>query len=289
MRIARVGHADTDAVPIHRVLTPEPRPTADVPYHHDRAPAGQKYLVLDRTVVPGSPIFVVLRRIDHVPADDPPRWLDPHEHDCNSFYVFLGDEPDLTGLHAVATIGDLTFPVASPAAVLIPPRALHHYWYTAGSGWYIQVTLKPDYVGSLVPAEEWGRAPPSPRLESVYQPARPVPDGWRLIDDALFDAPGLRLDAVDLAAPERPAPAVAADLVWLDIVIGHRGTRPMFRLTCHGHDSGDGAPLTAPGAVLHVGATARIRRLAGGGLIVRLVPDAPFDRAGARPPPAELA
>jgi 2-isopropylmalate synthase len=272
------GLTGAGAAPIHRVLVPEPRPTSDVPYHHERAPAGQKYLILDRSVVPGSPFSVVLRRIDHVPADDPPRWLDPHEHDCNSFYVFLGDEPDLTGLHAVATIGDLTFPVASPAAVLIPPRALHHYWYTSGRGWYFQVTLKPDYVSSLVPAEEWGRAPPSPRLAGVHQPARPAPGGWRLVDDVMFDAPGLRLEAVDLDAPERPTAAVAADRVSLDVVIGRGGARPTFRLACHGHDADGGTPVAAPCSVLHVGGTARIRPVAGAGLIVRLVPDAPFDR-----------
>jgi hypothetical protein len=248
-----------------------------VPYHHERAPAGQKYLVLDRSVVPGTPFSVVLRRIDHVPADDPPRWLDPHEHHCNSFYVFLGDGPDLTGLHAMAAIGDLTFPVAAPAAVLVPPRALHHYWYTAGSGWYLQVTLHPDYVGSLVPAQEWGRAAP-PRPESVHQRARTAPGGWRLVDDGMFDAPGLRLGVDDLAAPARPTAAVGPDGVSLDVVIGRAGARSTFRLGCHGDA---GTPLAAPCAVLHVGATARIRRVSGAGLIVRLVPEAPFDR-GAR-------
>jgi len=254
----------------HRVIVPEPRPTSDVPYHHDRAP-GQKYLILDDGVVPGSPIYVALRRINFVPPDQP-RWLDPHEHRCNSLYVFLGDEPDLTGLQAMATIGDLTFPIRSPSAVLIPPRILHHYWYTSGSGWYFQITLSPDYSSSLVPPDEMGRGTGQvPHLDAVYQLASGDSSRQVLISPQAFVSPGLTVTAGSSFGLDR-SESIAENGVCLDVILGHASEPATIKLSCHG----DASRLTSPCAVLHVGDVPRFTAPSGGLLMVRIQPDAPL-------------
>jgi 2-isopropylmalate synthase len=98
-------------------------------------------------------MYVALRRVDGVPRE-PPRWLDPHRHRCNSFYVFLGDGRDLSGLEGVVEIEDGRWMVKAPAAVMIPAGALHHYWLLRGSGWYFQITLSPTYEVSLLAPDE---------------------------------------------------------------------------------------------------------------------------------------
>jgi hypothetical protein len=255
----------------HRVLVPEPRPTSDVAYHHDRAP-GQKYLILDDGVVPGSPVYVALRRINVVPPDQP-RWLDPHEHHCNSFYVFLGDGPSLSGLQAMATIGDLTIPINSPSAVLVPPWIAHHYWYTFGSGWYFQITLSPDYSSSLVPPGEMGRGTgTAPHVDDVYQVASA--DGSRqvLISPELFESPGLAVTVGDPSSLNAHSESFVANGVCLDVVLGHASEPATIELNCHG----DATQLTSPCAVLHVGDVPRFTKPQGNLLLVRIQPDAPL-------------
>jgi hypothetical protein len=265
----RRGMAPTTRTGWHRIIVPEPRPTSDVPYHHDRAP-GQKFLVLADSVVPGSPIYVAARRVDWVPPEAP-RWLDPHEHDCNSFYVFIGDGPGLTGLEAMATIGERTFPVASPSAVLIPPYTLHHYWMTAGAGWYFQITLRPEYVASLVPPDRLGQRP-APPIEAIHQPARRQAASWHFIGPEVFAGPGISLDVVEVAgaaASLRPLPPAA---FCLDVVLG-RGSQPLAMQ----YASGDGpVRVAAPGALVHVGERPVMTAVEGAGLLARMVPEAPF-------------
>ena len=257
----------------HRVIVPEPRPTSDVPYHHDRAP-GQKFLVLADSVVRGSPIYVAARRVDRVPPEIP-RWLDPHEHDCNSFYVFIGDGPRLSGLDAMVTLGEVTFPVTSPSAVLIPPYTLHHYWMTAGAGWYFQITLRPEYTDSLVPPDALGQRP-APTLEEIYQTARSQPRGWRFIGPEVFSMPGVTLDVTELAgggAPMAPLPPAA---FGLDVVLGRGGSGLAVDYAC----GATSARLEAPSALVHVGERPVVTAPEGSGLLARIVPDAPFRTNG---------
>lgn len=262
----------TMTAPRSWVIVPEPRPTPDVPYHHDRAP-GQKYLILADSVVPGSPIYVALRRINEVPPEAP-RWLDPHGHTCNSFYIFLGDAADLSGLQAMATIGDLTFPIAAPATVLIPPRTLHHYWYTAGSGWYVQVTLTPEYTDSLAPAAEMGQSAPNRIvLDSVYQPARRRDGEWELVTDGVFAAPGITMHTSTLPMLPKTGPSAAPGQVTLDILVS-QGAAP---LQCQVVRDGAAERLATPIGLLRVGSLPlAVADVQGAGLAIRLAPDVPF-------------
>jgi hypothetical protein len=226
-----------------RAIIPEARPTSDVPYHHDRAP-GQKYLVLDETVVPGSPVYVALRRVDHIPAVQP-RWLDPHEHTCNTFYVFLGSGNGLGGLHAMVQMVDHTCRVGSPAAVLIPPRVLHHYWLLDGSGWYLQITLESSYVASLVPQEEHGSGRASLALDALVRPAQRLNGGWRLLA-----GDGVAVEVFESGSP-LPELELAKTAACLDVVLA-----------------------AEPLALLGVGGTPRHESRQD--LVARIRPEAPF-------------
>jgi hypothetical protein len=208
------------------ILAPEPRPTSDVPYHHDRAP-GQKYLLVDAERLPGSPVYVALRRVDGVPPDQP-RWLDPHCHSCNSFYVFVGDGPDLGGLHAVVALGEGAYAVESPAAALVPPRLRHTYWLTEGSGWYLQITLSPTYEGSLLPQED------ATADGDVEPPRAAVGDGprRRFVDDELFRQPGVVVEVDELAAGAtiEPCPLPAERALSVAVVLGRANARARVRV-----------------------------------------------------------
>jgi hypothetical protein len=246
-----------------RVIVPQRRPTSDVPYHHDRAP-GQKYLLLDRSVSNDTPMYVALRRIDGVPPGQP-RWLDPHAHNCNSFYVFLGDEEDLDGLAGEVEIGGVTFEVRSPSAVLIPPFVLHRYWLESGSGWYLQITLAPTYEESLAERGDWRS---DTDAQSLNTPVEAAGARLRLIDDRLFDTPGVAVDVAEAPVP----PDGGGQGFALHVVVSRRAAPASVSLT-----GGDGAPLATPIAVLATLGEPQLEPVSGRPLVVRI---RPTDRPG---------
>ena len=77
------------------LIAPQERRTSEVPYHSDLAP-GRRFVFVGRPVYAKSEFYAVGRRVDDVPGDQP-EWLENHRHNCNTFYVFLGDREDLSG------------------------------------------------------------------------------------------------------------------------------------------------------------------------------------------------
>jgi hypothetical protein len=249
-----------------RIIVPEPRPTSDVPYHHDRAP-GQKYLLLDPTVVPDTPIYVALRRVDAVPAAQP-EWLDPHAHVCNSFYVFLGDRDDLAGLEGEVAFGSDWVQVRSPSSALIPPLLLHRYRLTRGSGWYLQITLCPTYEASLADPSEW-QAALDPRLTSTLcRKATPAETGLRLIDDGLFTDP-----AVTVGLSEGKVSSGSG--FALHVAFSRGGTPAAVSVSCHDE------PLATPVAILTRNRGTVVEQVSEKVLVVSIRPD-PAPRSGNR-------
>lgn len=246
------------------ILVPEPRPTSDVPYHHDRAP-GQKYLLVDEDRIPGCPVYVALRRVDSIPADQP-RWLDPHRHNCNSFYVFIGDGPGLDGLEGVVALGEETFAVESPAAALVPPGLLHSYWLVAGSGWYLQITLSPTYVGSLLAEDATGESS-SP---SVEPPRTAVPNAtrYRFVDTALFRDPGVVVEVDDLAAGAAidARPTASERSLSIAVVLGRANAGAGVRV-------GDAVEVAAPATAVTIGSVPSVSAV-DDALTVWISPDA---------------
>jgi hypothetical protein len=241
-----------------RVIIPEPRPTSDVPYHHDRAP-GQKYLLLDRTVAPETPMYVALRRVNEVPPDQPD-WLDPHAHVCNSFYVFLGDGDEFDGLEGEVAFGSERLQVGSPSAALIPPLLLHHYRLTRGSGWYLQITLCPTYEASLADPSEWRAELNRGLAAGLCREARPAGTRLRLIDDELFTDPGVD---VGLSAGKVGTRSEFA----LHVALSRSGAPAAVSVA--GHEE----PLATPVAILTRNRSTVIEPASGNTLLVSIRPD----------------
>ncbi len=234
--------------PSTRILIAEPRPTSDVPYHHDRAP-GQKYLIVDQGVRDDTPVYIALRRVDRVSADQP-IWLDLHAHNCNSLYLFIGDGEEFEGLEGIVEIDQKHFAVQSPLAAIIPPLLLHRYWLTAGSGWYLQITLTPTYEESLIDeASAYVRTAPSLRSEDVLQVGQAQRDGWCLIDDVTSKTVGISVHIARLESLETEPIELSPEEVMFDVVCGTHGKSSEIVM----HDLGSQHTLLTPVGVMSYG------------------------------------
>ena len=151
------------------LITPQERRTSEIPYHSDRAP-GRRLVFVGRPVYPPSALYIVGRRVEYVPKDQP-EWLENHRHNCNTFYVFSGDRDDLSGLRAIVTVEGKTFEAHAPATVLIPQYTLHHYKLVEGSGWSFHVNLRGDYEESLAaPGDTDASCSPAPHRKARCPP-----------------------------------------------------------------------------------------------------------------------
>lgn len=125
----------------------EIRKTSKIKYHYDNAP-GQRYVFVDKKLFPKSEFYIIGRRIEFVPKGQKD-YINIHRHNCNSYYIFIGDNEDLTGLKAEVIIENEKRIIESPCSVLIPEKVLHTYKLIDGKGWFIHIVLNPDYNSSL--------------------------------------------------------------------------------------------------------------------------------------------
>ena len=94
-------------------------------------------------------VVTIVRTVkDLVPQES---YIDPHAHTCDSEFLFIGDNDDLTGLTAQVWLGDETFVIESPAAVFIPKDVVHNVKLVSGSGKFINIVLHPEYDNALHP------------------------------------------------------------------------------------------------------------------------------------------
>jgi ABC-type uncharacterized transport system substrate-binding protein len=84
---------------------------------------------------------------DLLPGQAP--YIDPHTHTCDSEFLFIGDNDDLTGLTAHVWLGEEQFVVESPAAVFISRDLPHNVQLVSGSGKFVNIVLHSDYNQSL--------------------------------------------------------------------------------------------------------------------------------------------
>ncbi len=129
------------------IIKPEIRKTSEIKHHHDNAP-GERYVFVDKKLFPQSEFYVIGRRVESIPEGQKD-YVDEHRHNCNSYYLFIGDNEDLSGLKAEVVIENDKREVESPCSVLIPEKVLHTYKLIEGNGWFIHVVLSPDYDSSL--------------------------------------------------------------------------------------------------------------------------------------------
>ena len=119
------------------------RPTSELKFHHDIAP-GVRYLAIDRSLYKDAPIYIAVRRVRNVEQNQA-EYVDSHVHSVDSLYLFIGDEDELKGLHAVMRIEDQEREIESPMTVFIPKGLRHSYKMTDGSGIYVSILLDGDY------------------------------------------------------------------------------------------------------------------------------------------------
>lgn len=129
------------------LISPEERPTSEIPYHYDTAP-GVRRVFLEKKLLPETDTYVIVRTAKDVKPDQQD-YIDFHAHNVNSIYLFMGEDDDLKGLLAEVMIGDETYQVSSPATVYIPRGVPHTTRLIDGSGHFTHIVLSSDYRESL--------------------------------------------------------------------------------------------------------------------------------------------
>jgi len=129
------------------LISPEERPTSEIPYHYDTAP-GIRRVFLEKKLLPETDAYVIVRTAKNVKPDQPD-YIDFHTHNVSSIYLFMGEDDGLKGLRAVVMIGNETYEVASPATVYIPKGVPHTSRLIDGSGHFTHIVLGGDYRESL--------------------------------------------------------------------------------------------------------------------------------------------
>lgn len=130
------------------IIKPQIRKTSELPFHTDDAP-GKRFVFVEKNLYPQSEFYIIGRRVEEVPQNQQD-YVNPHRHNCNSFYFFIGDDKNLSGLEAKIDIEGNTLIAESPFSVMIPQTYLHHYKLTKGRGWFFHVVPKPSYEKSII-------------------------------------------------------------------------------------------------------------------------------------------
>jgi 2-isopropylmalate synthase len=120
--------------------------------YHGKGP-GSRYLMLDERVAPNVKQYCIVREIDEY-CEDYPSYVDEHTHNCDSLFLFLGDEPAKKGLQVMVRMEDAEFILDSPASVFIPAGKQHTYKVLKGKGSFVNHVLHQNYNLSLLEPEE---------------------------------------------------------------------------------------------------------------------------------------
>ena len=116
--------------------------------HHRHGP-GERYVLVDDRFVAGAGQYCIARRIPRL-ADYGAGHVDTHVHDCDSLFVFLGDEDGYRGLRVEVSLGGRVFAAESPTSVFVPAGVSHGYRVLGGAGTYLNHVLAGDYNASLL-------------------------------------------------------------------------------------------------------------------------------------------
>ena len=134
------------------VVKIEQRTTSEIKFHSDLAP-GQRYIAFDSSLHESAPVYVAVRKVDEL-VDFSREYVEPHVHDVDSLYLFIGVGRDLAGLRAIVTVEDRDYAIEAPTTVFIPAGLKHYYRLTSGSGLFLSMVLSGDYNSSTrAPAE----------------------------------------------------------------------------------------------------------------------------------------
>jgi 2-isopropylmalate synthase len=131
------------------VQKPFLKSSVELKYH--REGVGKRWVLMDHRIDERSLIYVIERIFEKDYSEDfPESHVDVHEHCCDSFFIFMGEEADGSGLFVNVTLGEQSETIGSPASLFIPAFVKHKYEYLKGKGRYLNIVLSPDYQRSLV-------------------------------------------------------------------------------------------------------------------------------------------
>lgn len=130
----------------HLIGKPFEKSSLELKYH--KHGQGKRTVFMDSRVVPETSLYVIVRDLKKI-LEDKDSHVSVHSHNCDSTFLFLGKERNLTGLTCEITLGSEKYVVKSPASVFIPSGLKHSYRLINGSGYYINIVLSPDYNKSL--------------------------------------------------------------------------------------------------------------------------------------------
>jgi len=142
------------------IIIPPVISAAELRYH--RKGPGERFVLIDDRFVAGAGQYCIARRIPRGRHEGPGH-VDPHAHDCDSLFGFLGDEEGYRGLMVEVRLGESLHTLRSPASVFIPAGTVHSYRAIEGSGTYLNHVLSGSYEESLLdPADVWMDAGTTP-------------------------------------------------------------------------------------------------------------------------------
>jgi 2-isopropylmalate synthase len=136
--------------PIHFVVRPRAIPSCERNYHCDDA--SRQYVMIDERFIPECRQYCVVRTIPPGTESDPCH-TDLHRHDCDSLFIVLGINPELSGFRVEVRFGDENIELESPASIFVPAGVVHSYRILSGPGLLFHHVLSGCHENSLLPSE----------------------------------------------------------------------------------------------------------------------------------------
>lgn len=107
----------------------------------------KRHILLDTGMVPETVLYQAMHEVNDL-EEKPPDYQIFHSHDFVETYIFLGRDPDYSGLLAEVILESERYEVVSPASVYIPAGISHKYKMLCGSGLLIVTALRSVYTYS---------------------------------------------------------------------------------------------------------------------------------------------
>ena len=117
-----------------------------LPYH--REGPGVRWVFFDSRHTPGAGLYAIVRTVSGL-RKPPESYVDEHAHSVPSYYLFVGDSTDLSGLVAEVRIGGRRRQVRSPYGVFIPREIQHYVRIVRGSGLFVHILLEENFRKSV--------------------------------------------------------------------------------------------------------------------------------------------
>ncbi len=129
------------------ILKPDIISADELKYH--KKGYGDRYLLLDQRKVQDTRTYCIVRNIPFI-EKTPDAFVSEHIHKVDSFFVFIGNKPNLEGLTCEVLLDDEAFKVESPCTVFIPSGTKHTYRIISGEGQFFNHVLSGSYNESLL-------------------------------------------------------------------------------------------------------------------------------------------